>query len=120
MTALHSSTSLPGPNGVGGVERVDTSMGIWKFPLCLAPFMSGLHGPTQVDTFCLQYALFAICLLAGGLHFRTLEVHRTKFLQSTSLGSECVFGANPVLVGLDALANAVVSGLPGAVRRIVE
>lgn len=74
MTALHDSTSLPGPNRVGGVRQVNASMGIWEFLLLLTPFMSGLYRPTQVGNIYLQYALFAMYLVFGGLRFRKLEV----------------------------------------------
>lgn len=45
--------------------------------------------------------------------------HGAKILPGTSLNDGCVVGANAVVANLDAPENAVISGIPGKVRRVV-
>lgn len=45
--------------------------------------------------------------------------HGAKILPGTSLGDGCVLGANAVVANLDAPGNAVITGIPGKIRRVV-
>lgn len=45
--------------------------------------------------------------------------HGAKILPGSKLADGCVIGANAVVANLDAPENAVISGIPGRVRRII-
>lgn len=46
--------------------------------------------------------------------------HGAKILPGTSLADGCVVGANSVVADLDAPENAIIVGIPGKVKRVVE